>query len=93
MEVVTFYNVVAFLSDKKNFSNSYIQGSANRFCLQQTICIQLSNGAVIVVPEGFEWDLSSAPKLVWSMFPPFGDFLFAALIHDYLYVAPLFVLI
>jgi hypothetical protein len=46
----------------------------------------LSNDDTITIPKGFKTDLSSVPKILWSLFPPFGNFLLAALVHDYLYV-------
>jgi hypothetical protein len=46
----------------------------------------LSNGDKIVIPEGMPTDLSSVPKFFWSIMAPFGDHLFAALVHDYLYI-------
>lgn len=46
----------------------------------------LSNGDKIVIPEGFETDLASVPRFLWSVFPPFGNFILASLVHDYLYV-------
>ena len=48
--------------------------------------VELSDKSVLIIPEGFENDLSSVPKFLWSILPPFGDFLLAALVHDYLYV-------
>lgn len=37
------------------------------------------------VPKGFVTDLTSIPRLFWSLFPPDGPYAFAAVIHDYLY--------
>jgi hypothetical protein len=45
-----------------------------------------SKGTKFVIPEGFETDLASVPKLLWWLIPPFDDrFLIAALVHDFLY--------
>lgn len=43
------------------------------------------NGYIIKVPKGFITDLASVPKIFWSIFPPFGTYTPAAIIHDYLY--------
>lgn len=43
-------------------------------------------GETFIIPKGFETDLSTVPKWLWGLLPPFGDFLLAAIIHDYLYV-------
>lgn len=38
-----------------------------------------------LVPVGFTTDLASVPQFLWSMFPPFGNYTTAAIIHDFLY--------
>ena len=53
----------------------------------QSIDHTLHNGEVITIPQDFETDLSSVPKILWSIFPPYGNFILAALVHDYLYIA------
>lgn len=37
------------------------------------------------IPEGFESDLASVPRALWPMFPPYGNHLRAAIVHDWLY--------
>lgn len=37
------------------------------------------------VPKGFIWDGASVPKLVQNVFPKWGDYSGAALMHDYMY--------
>ena len=39
----------------------------------------------IRVPRGFVTDLASTPPEVWSFYPPFGRYLSASILHDYLY--------
>lgn len=39
----------------------------------------------IMVPKGTKTDLASVPRVAWSIFPPDGVWLEAAVIHDYLY--------
>jgi len=53
--------------------------------LMQRINIKLSSGQAIILHKGFTWDLSSVPRLFWSVLPPDGNFIIAALIHDFLY--------
>ncbi len=55
--------------------------------LSEEIEYKLSNGEVIVVPRGFETDLSSVPRFLWSFSPPYGDFLLAAILHDWMYAS------
>jgi hypothetical protein len=39
----------------------------------------------IVVPAGFETDFASIPWGLWNLFPPYGRWARAAIIHDFLY--------
>ncbi len=43
------------------------------------------NGYVIHVPKGFVTDLASVPRIFWAVFPPFGRYTPAAIVHDFLY--------
>lgn len=66
---------------------NYIGGKGGKYWeVAQPITHTLSNGDIIAIPKGFKTDLSSVPKILWGLFPPFGNFLLAALVHDYLYV-------
>jgi len=38
-----------------------------------------------IIPKGFITDLASVPSWLWSIMPPFGKWMVAAIIHDYLY--------
>jgi hypothetical protein len=39
----------------------------------------------IVVPSSFKSDLASVPRVLWSLFPPYGSYTYAAILHDWLY--------
>jgi hypothetical protein len=39
----------------------------------------------IKVPKNFITDLASVPRFLWNIFPPFGKYTKAAVLHDYLY--------
>lgn len=41
---------------------------------------------VIEVPAGFDTDLASVPRVMYSIFPRDGLYIEAAIIHDWLYV-------
>ena len=56
-----------------------------QYTLRKEINFELSNKTKITIPYGFEWDLSSVPRIFWAILPPNGDFIVGALIHDYLY--------
>jgi len=49
------------------------------------IDIELSNGDNITIPRAFKSDGSSTPKILRGILPRYGPFLFAAIIHDYMY--------
>jgi hypothetical protein len=57
----------------------------SHFVLIESLSITLTNSDVIEIPKGFRFDGSSAPRFIWWIFPSYGDFFFAALVHDYLY--------
>jgi hypothetical protein len=42
------------------------------------------DGKTIIVPKGFITDFASVPRLFWRLFPPFGKYTPAAVLHDYL---------
>lgn len=39
----------------------------------------------VTVPSGFVTDLASVPRALWSIFPPFGLYTGASVVHDYIY--------
>jgi len=55
------------------------------FRLIHDLRVILSDGREIIIPKDFEFDGSSSPRFIWWLFPSYGDFFFAALLHDYLY--------
>ena len=85
--MITLSNVQQRLGADNVIQLSYIYSYRSRryWRLLSDIEIELSNGQPVVIKAGYYTDLSSSPKWLWSMFPPFGDFLLAALIHDWLY--------
>ena len=80
-------NVNQLQKEYSLISKTKIRGNNSRphYRLDVTLEIQLSNGMNITIPKGFEWDLSSVPRLFWWVFAPDGDFELAYLIHDYLW--------
>lgn len=57
----------------------------NSWRLLEPLPVHLSNGDVITVPKGFETDFSSVPEFLWGVMKPFGDFLLAPIVHDWMY--------
>lgn len=58
----------------------------NHFRLLTDLSVKLTNEETIQINKGFEFDGSSAPRFLWWAFPSYGDFFFASMIHDYLYI-------
>ena len=40
------------------------------------------------IPKGYRTDLASIPRILWNIFPPFGEYTTPAVIHDYMYDHP-----
>lgn len=40
---------------------------------------------LVEVPAGFETDGASVPRAFWAIFPPYGPYFRAAVVHDFLY--------
>ena len=86
--MITLENISSLQKEYSLISKTKIRGnnSRPRYRLDVALKIQLTNGMNIIIPKGFEWDLSSAPRFAWSILPPDGDFELAYLIHDYLWI-------
>lgn len=39
---------------------------------------------IVIVPKGYETDFASIPRLMWSIFPPWGKYGKAAVVHDWM---------
>jgi len=63
----------------------YPMTKKSHFRLLNNLSVTLSNDSTIIIPKDFEFDGSSAPRFLWWLFPSYGDFFFAALVHDWLY--------
>ncbi|NBB65440.1 DUF1353 domain-containing protein [Pseudomonas sp. ODNR1LW] len=63
------------------------RGGRSLWALQQELEYRPGDGdeELIVIPRGFVTDLTSIPRLVWSVYPPDGPWAKAAVIHDFLY--------
>lgn len=55
------------------------------FRVERPIEVTLFDGSEIVIPKNYEFDGSSSPRFLWWLFPSYGNFFFASLIHDFLY--------
>ena len=84
--LITLDNVVEKLTDgASDVKFVYPITKKSHFELHKGLEIELSTGKIIFIKKGFMTDGSSSPRLLWPILPPYGDFVFAAIIHDYLY--------
>jgi hypothetical protein len=86
--ILTINNVKEVFTKKNPIIKSRVYGknTINKYTLINAISIQLTDGKVITIPKGFEWDLASVPKFLWWLMSPDVDSEIAYLIHDYLYI-------
>lgn len=63
-------------------------GYSDQYETLEEITYMLSNGVGITIPIGFVTDMASTPRFTWVLFPPFGKYAYASVIHDYLYMTP-----
>lgn len=85
MRILTLDNIKQELYKGMVCPKDRIYGKKKQYKLLTDVYVQLSNNELIKIHNGFEWDLSSVPRILWFILPPDGDFEIAALIHDYLY--------
>ena len=75
--------VLVLLDDKEHPS---IRGGRSLWGLERPLTYQPSGAEfTITVPAGFVTDLASIPRWAWTVLPPDGPWVKAAVIHDFLY--------
>lgn len=62
-----------------------IPGDGTHWLVAESFFYTTSAGETIVVDKGLETDLASTPRIVWGIYPPFGLYTGAAIVHDQLY--------
>lgn len=72
---------------KKSIALRYL-GYSDQYETLEEISRTLSNGKKITIPIGFITDMASTPRFTWVIFPPFGKYAYASVVHDYLYMTP-----
>lgn len=70
-----------YLTGRRTLKQQY----DNSWEVNENLSVTLSNGEIIVIPKGFTTDFSSVPEFLWGLLKPFGDFILAPIVHDYLY--------
>jgi hypothetical protein len=88
VKLITLHNIFSFensehwigvVSNKRVSKEQY-------FVTLVDLNIQLSDNKKITIPKGFSFDGSSVPRLLENVLRRYGPFLFASLIHDWMYV-------
>lgn len=59
--------------------------SALHFQLTRPFEVRSLTVGYLVVPSGYVTDGASVPRFFWSLFPPFGRYVEAAVVHDWIY--------
>lgn len=88
MQTITLLNIKEILISGQNpieKSRVYGSNSINEYRLLKPLSIELSNGEIHSISNGFKWDLASVPKFLQGIISPDNDAEIAFLIHDYLY--------
>lgn len=75
--------VLVLLDDKDHPS---MRGGRSLWAVERAIAYRAgSSEDLITVPPGFVTDLASIPRWAWTLLPPDGPWVKAAVIHDFLY--------
>jgi hypothetical protein len=75
--------VLVLLDDKTHPS---IRNGRSLWALEKPLTYKPSNADyTITVPAGFVTDLASIPRFAWTLLPPDGPWVKAAVVHDFLY--------
>jgi hypothetical protein len=84
--MITKENVVEYLENGLvKTSMVYPITKESHYIILEDLVVKLSDENIIKIPKGFTFNGSSSPRFLWWAFPPYGDFFFAAILHDYLY--------
>ena len=76
---------LSYLQQPKKIPLAYLTNTEREFELLEAIEVTLSANRTITIPKGYVTDLSSKPKWIWGLLPPFDERLMAVLIHDFLW--------
>lgn len=61
-----------------------LQDGTLKFRLYKDLVYHADGGSRYIVPRGFSTDLASVPRFLWAIYPPYGKYTSAAVLHDYL---------
>jgi hypothetical protein len=82
----TLSTIYATAQAGKVYADAPVFDPAGRYRrLTEDVTFLLSNGKVLTIQKGFEWDENSIPFILQPLFPKSGIYAIPALIHDALY--------
>lgn len=55
------------------------------FRYSSTLLASMGGDGAVIVPKRFVTDFASVPKVLWALYPPWGRYGAAAVVHDWLY--------
>lgn len=80
--------LLPFVAFEKDIELSPVHGEERLWYLDEDWPVTI-DGQTVTVPKGFQTDLATTPRILWSFgFEPFGYWTEAAALHDFLYTAP-----
>lgn len=85
--IITKDNVLDVLASEDVIQHSYIffRKGKKKWKISKSVTVQLSDGKIITIPEGYMWDMASVPRGFWGLVSPYNDGLLGTLIHDFMY--------
>lgn len=73
-----------------NIQLQIIPGDADDWLVAEPFSYITADAEEIKIEAGLKTDLASTPRIVWNIFPPFGLYTGAAIVHDNLYTKGMF---
>ena len=86
MTTFTLSNIAEYAKKGEIYSDAPVYDESGKFRrLMCDVKFLLSNGKILIIEKGFEWDENSIPFLLQPFFPKSGIYAIPALVHDALY--------
>lgn len=84
--MITFDNIYDHAAACTLYADAPVPSKTGRYRrLTTEVSFLLSNGNVLTIKPGFEWDEASVPWLFQPLYPKSGIYAASALVHDALY--------
>lgn len=83
--MITLENIRSLADRCEALKLSPVPDTKNIFRLLETVTIQLSDGTIVTLLEGWEYDGASVPWIFQPIFPKWGLYAYNSLPHDVCY--------